>query len=376
MENIWIWGCGCLGKVALKALELDDKWKIRGLIDNDVQKQNMMLHGYPIKSFEEQKERIAKEDTVLCCCTMDNYELFKAYLEEQGHERYMHFWNLDMKALLFQQVENKYQGNLISRCCTQRDFYAPSFRRIAEEMHMPYRLHRKYWEFVYIVEVLESHHMLEKGRSGIGFAVGMEPLPSFFANRGVDILATDLSIMADGAEKWAASGQNAGGNVDSLWKEDICEKSVFQEHVHYRDVDMNNLPEDLGIYDFCWSSCAIEHVGSLRQSKEFLKNMLEVLKPGGVGVHTTEFNLISNDDTVEEGNSVIFRRKDMEEMRDWFAAQGHHMELSFARGCREGDLFVDIPPYRAEPYHLNLQLDEYIATSFAIVIQKRNGMEE
>lgn len=98
--------------------------------------------------------------------------------------------------------------------------------------------------------------------------------------------------------------------------------------------------------------------------------MLKVLKPGGIAVHTTEFNLISNNDTVEEGNSVIFRRRDIEEMRDWFISNGHQMETSFVRGSEEGDLFVDIPPFKAEPYHLNLQLDEYIATSFAIIVRK------
>jgi len=374
MEKIWIWGCGFLGRIALKALETDDKRDIRGLIDNDEKKQNLVLHGHSVRSFEEQKEGIAKEDIILCCCTLDNYKRFKAYLERRGYQRYLHFWDLDMKKLLFRQVENGYEGNLVSKCCTQEDFYSPSFRRIAEEMHLPSKLHRKYWEFVYIAQVLETHHLLEKGRSGIGFAVGLEPLPSFFAGRGVDILATDLPITADGAGEWAATGQNAGGDVDRLWRESICDKSMFQKHVRYRDVDMNKIPENIGVYDFCWSSCAVEHVGSLRKSKEFLKNMLAVLKPGGIGVHTTEFNLISNDDTVEEGNSVIFRRKDIEEMRDWFTAQGHRMEVSFTRGCREGDLFVDIPPFRAEPYHLNLQLDEYIATSFAIVVQKRSSM--
>lgn len=307
---------------------------------------------------------------ILCCCTADNYEIFKTYLEKNNYGRYMHFWDLDMKRSLFQQLEEAAPKRFVSRCCTQGDFCSPHFQKIAEEMHLPSGIHRKYWEFVYIVQALETNHVLQEHKSGIGFAVGLEPLPSFFAGRKVNILATDLPLTADSAGEWVATGQNAGGNLEKLYNEEICEKSIFQKYVRYRDVDMNHLPDDLGTFDFCWSSCAIEHVGSLRQSKEFLKNMLRVLKPGGIAIHTTEFNLISNDDTVEEGSSVIFRRKDIEEMRDWFTANGHLMETSFVRGSDEGDLFVDIPPFKSEPYHLNLQLDEYIVTSFAIIVQK------
>lgn len=370
MKKVWIWGCGDLGKIALKVLKLNEQWNIQGLIDNDVQKQNIRLCGYQIRSFEEQKKKIGREDTILCCCTPDNYEIFKTFLKENNYRKYMHFWNLDMKRSLFQQLEKGTPRGGVSRCCTQKDFYSPSFLRIAEQMHLPSGIHRKSWEFVYIVQTLENYGILQEDKSGIGFAVGLEPLPSFFADRKINILATDLSLSAKSAKEWEATGQNAGGNLEKLYKPDLCEKSVFQKYVRYRDVDMNCLPDNLGTFDFCWSSCAIEHVGSLSKSKKFLKNMLKVLKPGGIAVHTTEFNLISNDDTVEDGKSVIFRRRDIEEMRDWFTSNGHHMETSFVRGSDEGDLFVDIPPFKSDPYHLNLQLDEYIATSFAIIVHK------
>lgn len=370
MKRVWIWGCGCFGKIALKVLKADHSWNIQGVIDNDAQKKNMFLDGYQIKSFEEQKEMIRNEDIIVCCCTRDNYEIFKTYLKENGYKKYIYLEELDMKEILFQQVKEGDTRRLVSRCCTQRDFFSSSFIRIAEEMHLPSGIHRKFWEFVYIVQTLESYQVVKEGKSGIGFAVGLEPLPSYFASKKVNILATDLSLSIDSAKAWVVTGQNAGGNLEKLYKEEICEKDIFRKYVQYQDVDMNYLPDNLGKFDFCWSSCAIEHVGSLEQSKEFLKNMINVLKPGGVAVHTTEFNLISNDDTVEKGNSVIFRRKDVIEMQEWFKANGHHMEISFDRGCDEGDLYVGIPPFRSQPYHLNIMLDEYIATSFAIVVQK------
>lgn len=371
-KKVWIWGCGFLGKIGLKFLMLEgeDKWKIQGLIDNDIEKQTLSWYGYSIESFEKQKKRISADDWILCCCTIENYKIFQVKLKQNGFYKFFHFWDLNLKAMLFSQLEERYNGEIVSRCCSQQDFYNSSFQRFVNEMKLNPLMHRKHWEWVYIVQVLEKYDVLQKGKSGIGFAVGLEPLPSFFANKQIKILATDLSVMRENANEWINTKQNAGGNLEKLYKENICRKSDFQEFVQYRDVDMNQLPDDLGTFDFCWSSCAIEHVGSLEQSKQFLKNMLNVLKPGGIGVHTTEFNLISNEDTLIDGNSVIYRKKDIEEIQNWFNNRGHKMEVSFTRGSEKGDLFVDIPPFNAEPYHLNLQLDEYIVTSFAIIVQK------
>ena len=56
--------------------------------------------------------------------------------------------------------------------------------------------------------------MLARGRKGCGFAVGREPLASFFAACGTVILATDLPIQLDttntlSACDWATTGQHS-----------------------------------------------------------------------------------------------------------------------------------------------------------------------
>ena len=45
---------------------------------------------------------------------------------------------------------------------------------------------------------------------------------------------------------------------------------------------------------------------------DFVINSMRVLKPGGVAVHTTEFNLSSNDDTIEARDLCVYRRRDIE----------------------------------------------------------------
>lgn len=164
--------------------------------------------------------------------------------------------------------------------------------------------------------VLQERGMLKKGKKGLGFAVGTEPLPAFFASKGCKILATDLGSENNEAGTWISTGQNASGDKNILNKNGLCSQKRFEARVEYRNLDMNNIPEDIGEFDFCWSSCAIEHVGSLEKSKLFLKKMMKTLKPGGIAIHTTEFNLSSDEKTITEGDSVIYRKKDILEVAD------------------------------------------------------------
>jgi hypothetical protein len=55
-------------------------------------------------------------------------------------------------------------------------------------------VNRKFWEWCVIAQALDEKLKLNEGCRGLGFAVGTEPLSSFFASKGCDILATDLSV--------------------------------------------------------------------------------------------------------------------------------------------------------------------------------------
>ena len=41
---------------------------------------------------------------------------------------------------------------------------------------------------------------------------------------------------------------------------------------------------------------------------------LRFLRPGGIAIHTTEFNVSSNDNTVADGDTVIYRKRDIEDL--------------------------------------------------------------
>lgn len=237
-------------------------------------------------------------------------------------------------------------------------------------------LHRKSWEYAYITIALKERGMLQTNKRGLGFAVGTEPLPAYFGSKGCNIVATDLGPNEEGSESWVATGQNASGNKSILNRNKLCSDKVFKNKVTYQNLDMNNIPEYIREFDFCWSSCAIEHVGSLEKSKLFLKNMLNTLKPGGIAVHTTEYNLSSNEDTIEDGESVIYRAKDIVEIAEWLKKQGHEIVLDLSLGDKLGDLFTDQPPYyHINPnYHLRLNIGGYDSTSIGLIILKsKNG---
>lgn len=383
MKNVWIWGIRTaghyLGFVAFDVVTAANGWTIRGIIDNSLCIAGLSYRGIQIKAFDAVRNEIEVDDLVICCCKYAAYPMLAGQLEKIGHKNHIHFSEFDFSDHIFnvaKPVERGYDGRIVSRCCSQRDFEQNWFREIAAELNedIQTRYHRKTWEWVYILKALKDSGMLESGKKGIGFAVGEEPLPSYLAGKGIDVLATDLSPEDVGSKEWIATGQNAQGSLDCLFRRDLCTREQF-ENVSYRDVNMNEIPEDIGLFDFCWSSCAIEHVGSLKKSKDFLKNMLRVLKPGGIAVHTTEYNLSSNDETVEYGNSILWRKRDVEEMQQYFLSQGCFMEVSFLKSDTDMDMHIAIPPYTANSFdvkshHLALVIEKYISTSMAIIVKK------
>jgi hypothetical protein len=60
---------------------------------------------------------------------------------------------------------------------------------------------------------------------------------------------------------------------------------------------------------------------------QFVINSVErTLRIGGTAAHKTEFNLSSNTDTVIEGDTVIYRKRDIEELVKTPEDRGHHVQ--------------------------------------------------
>ena len=274
-----------------------------------------------------------------------------------------------LKADRSMHVGHEIPKQTISSLCTFDQLDSPSFRHWAAVIKEPWRAHRKLWELAYICQTLEERGLLAPGRRGLGFAVGAEKLPAVFAARGCLITATDLPAEDERNQAWAQTGQWVG-NLTALNADGLCPEQAFLDRVTYRPVDMNQIPADLTGFDFTWSTCSFEHCGGTDLGLRFLEEQMRCLVPGGIAVHTTEFNLSSNDQTVTDGNCVIFRLKDIEQVIEKLCSQGHEVEpLDLSPGRAELDRFIDLPPY-TQDRHLRLSLFGYASTSIGLIIRK------
>jgi len=272
--------------------------------------------------------------------------------------------------------------NLKSMVCKYSDFLTPWYREQEGKLCIRalYTWHsaadfdfinRKFWEWCAISKVLDERAMLDTGKSGLGFAVGTEPLPAYFASRGCKILATDLA--PESSAEWIKTVQHAGEKA-ALFRPELVDRVIFDEVVSFEFVDMKTL-KGLSIsdeFDFLWSSCAFEHLGSLEAGLEFVMKSAELLKPGGTAVHTTEFNLYSNNETLDSGPSVIYRRRDIEALCADLNQRGYVVdEPDYDAGTHPYDVDYDTEPYMTSGKpHIKLRLGEHICTSLLIVIHR------
>jgi 2-polyprenyl-3-methyl-5-hydroxy-6-metoxy-1,4-benzoquinol methylase len=268
-----------------------------------------------------------------------------------------------------QTVEgNGHHGKLRSCQCTQSQLQSETFQAWGARLHeRPMHMHRKTWEYCYIAQALYERDMLTPGRRGLGFAVGQEPLSAMFASLGCEIVASDLATEEAHKANWVETNQHAA-SLEALNQRGICQEDLFRQRVTFRFLDMRKLPDGLGSFDFIWSACSLEHLGTIGLGEKFIYESLKYLKPGGVAVHTTEFNVRSNIFTLTRGPIAVFRRRDLQRIAKRLRRSGYRVDLDFASGSLPYDKVVDRPPYKQE-IHLKLSLGLHILTSFGLIIE-------
>lgn len=254
--------------------------------------------------------------------------------------------------------------------CTLASLQSTNFQHWAVQLRerQP-RPHRKIWEWAFIAQALHERGCLVDGAQGLGFAVGTEPLAALFAKVGCHVVATDLDLKAASKGGWNRTHEHAA-NIGVLNERNICDAGKFSDNVRFMNVDMCDVPDELIGFDFLWSSCAIEHLGSIDAALAFVMRAMRCLKPGGLAVHTTEFNCESDTRTIERGKDVIPRKSDFMRLREALVREGHDVgEIDFTLGTSEADLSVDEAPFKG-PSHLKLRIGGFASTSFGMIIRK------
>lgn len=267
-------------------------------------------------------------------------------------------------------------GKIKSHSFIYSDFDKPWYEHWAKKLKQTeqgkgkYHLHaNKFWQNAVMVQALDERGVLENGKTCIGFGVGKERLPALFASMGIKVTATDQDFTQAKAKQWK-NDQLAEGAF-SLNEDKICEPELFKKNVSYSQVDMRKIPKKFhGKYDFLWSNCALGHLGSIENGMKFIKQSLECLRPGGWAVHTTEFNILSNDETVAKGDTVIFRAKDIYNLGVELTKLGYKCEpFHFTPGRLETDARVSLRPEWGNDYS-KLLVGGHITTQIVLIIQK------
>jgi hypothetical protein len=316
----------------------------------------------------------------------NEYTVYNSYLSNNIKNIMSYF--AEQRAIEINKIAiDKMPSNqyLTSKLSTQNDLEAPWSRYWIHELKTPFRYHRKLWEFCFVLQVLYEHGMF--GKSGIGFACGNEPLASYLIAKGCNITAGDkpFSIDDNYQQKWISSCQYTK-SADDLYHKNIVERSIFDNNFTLAYMDMNNLPSEINNkFDFCWSVCAIEHLGSIQLGFEFIKNSLKILRNGGISVHTTEFNLLSDHQTIDNWGTVLFTKDNFLKLEyDISQIGGGLYPFNFDKGDGLFDRYIDMPPYpnqiisginnslpelRLCP-HIKLLLDGFPATCAGVIIKK------
>lgn len=248
-----------------------------------------------------------------------------------------------------------------SQMCTARQFDEPTYRRILAGLGQNFEYHRKQWEHIYTLRILEQFGLIGKDASGCGFDCGGEPIVAYMAHRGSRVLATGVKPSDGGA------GSDGSLDIEDFFYPGICDWKDFSARVTIREVDMKAPPASLGKFDFVWSSCAIERLGSLGNGMDFVVKAMDFVRPGGVAVHTTQLNIDSNRRTLESPTLSLFRWKDIDRLVKRLEARGHRvLTPKRDRGDRELDRYVDAPPYSRR--HVKLQVEGFSVTSLGLTI--------
>ena len=251
---------------------------------------------------------------------------------------------------------------------SQEQVLSPDFHYWISQLRLPLLINRKYWEYFVLLHQSFLAGLFERSSSHvIGFGVGNEPIPAYFASQKVRVTATDY-IEGPSAEAW--SGTNELLNFEKLIRPDICSTAMFNSFITVQSVDMNNIPIQFhNKYDLCYSLCSLGHIGGFSYSRQFILESLNVLKPGGVAIHTFEMDL-DNGERYEHPDHTIFLKADVISIIAEVKSMGFKVErhaLEQGNGYLEN--YLDQYPFGSSP-HLFLDLNGHRSLPTVLVIKK------
>ncbi len=184
------------------------------------------------------------------------------------------------------------------KLCAGEDYCHPDFNAVINKVlgHLP-SYHRKQWEFVVIYLNLLQSGKLNTDAVGASFGAGREPLIYIITRLVKSFMATDLYIYNTG---WATAKVERDVSCRDFVLE-LAADDFPKEKLIVQEMDMRKLDMPDSSLDFCYSSCAFEHIGVHEDFVSHLREVKRVLKDDGVYVMTTE-HLFMHETMAIKGN--------------------------------------------------------------------------
>ena len=194
----------------------------------------------------------------------------------------------------------------LSKICDAADWFDPEMKMVIEnELIEPARLHRKQWEFAMIFLTLKKYGLLNDSKTGLSLGGGNERVLYSIAKYVKKLIVTDLY---DDNTSWdCARTQDPDEFIKASKPFPVDDNKIQALKMDMRFLDFAD-----SSFDFCYSSCAIEHIGKHKDFLQHFNEVNRVLKDGGTYVLTTELQF--GEQTIPDPNNYIFSRKYLAEL--------------------------------------------------------------
>jgi SAM-dependent methyltransferase len=192
---------------------------------------------------------------------------------------------------------------ITNKPCDAADWFKPELIDvITNELREVPRFHRKQWELAMILLALRERGKLHPDAVGLSMGGGVERILYALAPHIGSLIVTDLYDPESGWECAQTDDPVQFVHRHKPFPVDLANLQALR-------MDMRSLEFPDRSFDFCYSSCAVEHIGSWKDFAAHFDEVARVLKDDGVYVFTTEINYGS--ETIEDDHNFVFALPDL-----------------------------------------------------------------
>jgi SAM-dependent methyltransferase len=268
----------------------------------------------------------------------------------------------------------------MSKLCDAADWFQPDILEIiANELREVPRFHRKQWESAMIFLALRRLGKLQPESTGLSMGGGKELILYALAQHVRQLVVTDLY---DTQTDWDCAKTD---DPDTFIRHNKP-FPVDDERLKALRMDMRDLHFPDRSFDFCYSTCAVEHIGTREDFLRHFNEVARVLTDDGVYVFTTEVSY--GDQTIKDEHNYVFSLRDLYEIfaesdlvpgEEFDAAVTHH-KINYPLPSNLKNLAYFHPQLFAEQLlqeapHIQLMRGKHPFTCGIFVMRKRRASD-